>query len=296
MLKFSTRWDFLKLADSDWHTSFDRARAVIWPIPYERTTSYLKGTAAGPEALIAASQQVELYDEELDWVIAELGIGTLDPFEDAGLSEEEAIARLAGDCRELLQAGKFVVGIGGEHTVTVGLVRAHAAQFPGLWVVQIDAHSDFRDTYEGSRWSHACVMARVQEVAPFVGVGIRSSDGSERHRLRPPSRFVYAHEMRADASWMERVVHSIEGAKVYVTIDLDALDPAEMPAVGTPEPGGLRWNELLGFLQVLAREREVVGFDVVELCPQAGAARADFAAARLAYKFLGYAVGRRKIA
>jgi agmatinase len=296
MARLSEQWDFLGLAASGLRPTFESARAVVWPIPYERTTSYVKGTARGPEALLTASHQVELYDEELDWVIAELGIGTLDPFDDRGLSEEDALARLTQECMDLLRAGKFVVGIGGEHTVTVGLVRAHAQHVPELWVIQIDAHSDFRSTYEGSRFNHACVMARVQEVAPFVGVGIRSTDGSEKEGLRPPSRFFYAHEMRRDSSWMERVVASIAGERVYVTIDLDALDPAEMPSVGTPEPGGLGWVELLTFLRRLAVEKEVVGFDVVELCPQPGQHRGDFLAAKLVYKFLGYVFGRGKMA
>ena len=296
MPELSERWDFGNLAEMGLRLGFESARALVWPIPYERTTSYVKGAGRGPQALIAASHQIELYDEELDWVPAELGIGTLEPFSDQGLSEPEAVDALTAECRALLDAGKFVVGVGGEHTLTVGLVRAYAEHVPGLWVVQIDAHSDIRDVYEGSPLSHACVMARVQEVAPFVGVGIRSTDGSERLRLRAPSRFFYAHEMRADSSWIERALASIQGEKVYVTLDLDGLDPSEMPSVGTPEPGGLRWYELLDFLRRLAEAKEVVGFDVVELCPQAGQHRSDVLAAKLLYKFLGYTFWQRKIA
>lgn len=296
MPRASDKLDFLQLSGTEWQSSYESAAVAIWPLPYERTTSYRKGTAQGPAALVAASHQVELYDEELDAVIATVGICTLDPFRDADLSEEEAIHRIEAGCRELLGAGKFVVGIGGEHTVTVGLVRGYVRQFPGVWVVQIDAHSDLRDSYNGSKLSHACVMARVAEVAPFVGVGIRSTDGSERQGLRPPSKVFYGHDIHADSAWVERVLNSIAGDQVYVTIDLDGLDPAVVPGVGTPEPGGLGWHDLLRFLRALARQKQVVGFDVVELCPRPGECRSEFAAAKLLYKFLGYVLLQRKTA
>lgn len=266
----------------------ERARAAVLCLPYEATTSYGKGTRRGPESIVRASTQVELYDEELEVEPCEVGIATVRPFE-AGFPEtgEPAVRRIAEACHSLLQAGKFVAALGGEHTVSVGLVEAHRAAFADLWVLQLDAHSDLRQEYQGTRWSHACTMARIGELCPFVGIGLRSGIRGERSDLAPPSRIFYAHEMRRDPDWPERVLDAL-GEHVYLTLDLDFFDPAIMPAVGTPEPGGFWWNETLTFLRTLCTRKTVVGFDVVELAPISGLAAPDFLAARLVYKLLGY--------
>jgi agmatinase len=265
------------------------------PLPFEATTSYGRGTRRGPAAIIKASQQVEFFDEELNLEPCQVGIATVKPPALSKVTPARAVKIIADSCRALCNDGKFVIGLGGEHTVTVGMVQAMHEKYPDLWVVQLDAHSDLRDQYEGSRFSHACAMARVQELCPFVGLGIRSGIRGERKRLAPPSWLYYAHEMHRNgaARWMEEVFN-ILGRRVYLTIDLDFFNPAEMPAVGTPEPGGFGWYDALAFLRELFTRREVVGGDVVELSPLRGMAASDFFAARLAYKLIAYKFFARK--
>jgi agmatinase len=265
------------------------ARAAILSLPFEATTSYRKGTKHGPAAIIKASQQVEFFDEELNLEPCQVGITTVKPPAFGKASSAKAIKMIADACRKLLNDNKFVIGLGGEHSVTPGMVQAMHEKYPDLWVIQLDAHSDLRDKYEGTRYSHACAMARVQEFCPFVGLGIRSGIHGERERLAPPSKLYYAHEMRKSGSsrWMEEVFN-ILGQQVYLTIDLDFFNPAEAPAVGTPEPGGFGWYEALDFLRALFIRREVVGCDVVELMPLPGLVASDFLAARLAYKLAAY--------
>jgi len=268
-------------------STYRTAQVAILPLPYEATTSYRKGTKNGPAAIIKASQQVEFYDEELHLEPCSVGIVTAKAPAFGKMTPPKAIARMQESCDKLLRDGKFVIGLGGEHTVTVPLVRAAARKHRDLWVVQLDAHSDLRDSYHGTPYSHASAMARVIEHAKLVGLGIRSGIPGERERLKPPSRIFYAHEMLEDLSWQEEVFH-ILGPHVYLTIDLDFFNPAEVPGVGTPEPGGFGWYAALGFLRRLFATREVVGCDVVELLPQRDSAVSDFFAARLVYKLIGY--------
>jgi agmatinase len=270
-------------------SGYPKSRAAILPLPYEATTSYGAGTRRGPAAIIKASQQVEFFDEELNLEPCQVGISTAKAPAFGKVNGAQAVKTIAASCRALLNDGKFVVGLGGEHTVTVGMVEAMHENYPDLWVVQLDAHSDLRDEYEGSPYSHACAMARVIEFCPHVGLGIRSGIAGERERLKPPSQVYYAHEIRqmGAARWMEQVFNLV-GPRVYLTIDLDFFNPAEMPAVGTPEPGGFGWYEALDFLRELFSRREVVGGDIVELMPLRGMPAADFLAARLAYKLIAY--------
>lgn len=276
-------------------SNYANARAAILPLPYEATTSYGAGTKRGPKAIIKASQQVEFFDEELNVEPCEVGVATVNPLAFGKLSGASAVKKIAGSCRKLISDGKFVLGLGGEHTVTVGMVQAMHERYPDLWVVQLDAHSDLRDEYAGSPYSHASAMARVVEFCPLVGLGIRSGIAGERERLKPPSQVYYAHEMRqmGAARWMEQVFKLV-GPRVYLTIDLDFFNPAEMPAVGTPEPGGFGWYETLDFLRELFSRQEVVGGDIVELMPLRGMPAADFLAARLAYKLIAYKFFARK--
>jgi agmatinase len=291
MAQLKTPNNFLGLESKLSH--YPNARVAILPLPYEATTSYGAGTKHGPAAIIKASQQVEFFDEELNLEPCQVGIATAKApafFKKNKKSQgAQAVNLIADACRKLINDGKFVIGLGGEHTVTVGMVQAMHEKYPDLWVVQLDAHSDLRDQYAGSPYSHACAMARVNEFCPFIGLGIRSGIIGERERLKPPSRVYYAHEMRqlGATQWMEEVF-SLAGTHVYLTIDLDFFNPAEMPAVGTPEPGGFGWYESLDFLRELFIRREVVGCDVVELMPLKGVSGADFFAARLAYKLIGY--------
>lgn len=267
-------------------SDYDRAQIVILGIPYEASTTYGQGTRNGPAAIIQASSQVELYDAGLDLEPCHVGIATRMPFEEFA-EPEQTINTVSMTCKKLLDDKKFVVGLGGEHTVSVGLVMAQRDFNPDMWVLQIDAHSDLRDTYAGSKWNHACTMARIGEICPYVGVGIRSGIEGERNKLAPPSKLWYAHEMYGDPRWPEAVLETL-GDPVYITIDLDFFDPSVVPSVGTPEPGGFQWVETLSFLRKVASSRRIVGFDVVELSPKPGFVASDFLAAKLIYKLIGY--------
>ncbi len=295
MTKIRVPNNFLGLEQQS--SDYANARAAILPLPYEATTSYGAGTRRGPAAIIKASQQVEFFDEELNLEPCQVGISTAKAPIFGKVRGAQAIKKIAASCRALLNDGKFVLGLGGEHTVTVGMVQAMHERYSDLWVVQLDAHSDLRNEYAGSPYSHACAMARVVEFCPLIGLGIRSGIAGERERLKPPSRIYYAHELRqmGAARWMEQVFNLV-GPRVYLTIDLDFFNPAEMPAVGTPEPGGFGWCETLDFLRDLFSRREVVGGDIVELMPLRGMPAADFFAARLAYKLIAYKFFAGKIA
>jgi agmatinase len=269
-------------------SAFDVARVVILPIPYEQTTTYGTGTKEGPQALIAASRHMELYDEELDYEVYQVGIHTLYELEPDVSGPEAMVHRITKVTRELLRQGKFVVGLGGEHTVTVGLVRAFAERFSGLSVLQFDAHTDLREAYQGTPYNHASVMRRVTELVPAVHVGIRSLSREEADWVKEHgSRVFYA----ADVVRTSDIAIALREAlteQVYVTICLDGLDPSIMPSVGTPEPGGLGWFDILRIVREVAETRHIVGFDVVELFPKPGNLAPDFLAAKLVYKVLGY--------
>jgi len=268
--------------------SFDHARAVVLPVPFERTTSYVPGTKNGPREIIAASAQVELYDEELGREVCDIGIHTLPAMESPFASTEEAFAEMRRVAAWLAGAGKFFVALGGEHALTAPLVAGVADVHPGVTVLQIDAHADLRDSYMGDHYSHASALRRVLESAPSVQVAIRNLSAPEAEAIPSLNTTVfYDWNMRSDPGWMDRVVDAL-GEKVYLTIDCDGLDPAIMPAVGTPEPGGLSWRELLTLLKLVMAKKAVVAADVVELCPIPGFAAPNFLAARLVYKIIGY--------
>ena len=267
------------------------SRVAILPIPYEATTTFLKGTRHGPRALLEASPALEFYDEELDTEPYRVGIHTCPEVDVHSHSGGQALAHIEEAAESLLADGKFVVGIGGEHTVTIGLVRAHARRHPGLTVIQLDAHADLRDAYEGSPYNHACVMRRILEICPAVQIGIRAMDRLEVEHARAQGLSLYlAWHMRRDPSWLERALTGIRGP-VYVTVDLDVMDPALLPAVGTPEPGGLGWYEALEILRRIFERCQVVGLDLVELRPRAGLEASSFIAAKLLYKLIGYRFG-----
>jgi agmatinase len=268
--------------------SFDRAGAVILPVPFERTTSYVPGTKNGPREIIAASGQVELYDEELGREICDVGIHTLPAMESPFASTEDALAEMRRVAAWLAGAGKFFVALGGEHALTAPLVAGVADVHPGVTVLQIDAHADLRESYMGDRNSHASAMRRVLEYAPTVQVAIRNLSAPEAEAIPGlRTKVFYDWNMRDDPAWMMRIVDAL-GEKVYVTIDCDGIDPAVMPAVGTPEPGGLTWRELLSLLKLVMTKKTVVAADVVELCPIPGLVAPTFLAARLVYKLVGY--------
>ncbi len=267
---------------------FDAAEAVILPVPFDRTTSYVSGTKHGPREILLASAQVELWDDELGVDVHGRGLFTLPEMDLTAFGLDRAMAEVKRVGGDLLDRRKFLVTLGGEHSITAPLVAAAAERHPGLGVLQIDAHADLRDSYLGEKHSHACAMRRAIEHAPLVQVGIRNIS-EEEIRVLPSLRttLFYDWNMRKDSDWLARAVDALPDP-VYITIDLDGLDPATMPAVGTPEPGGLSWHELTALLRRTFERRQVVACDVVELCPVPGLAAPNFIAARLVYKLLTY--------
>jgi agmatinase len=283
----------LQFLEDGTQVAFGAARVAILPVPYEATVSYGGGTGAGPAAILQASTQLELYDEQLDAVPARCGIWT-DPMLElpagGGGAVTEAIAARFG-C--LMDAGKWVVMLGGEHSITPGGVKAAASRIDGLQVVQLDAHADLRDRYEGDRHSHACAMARCLELAPVHAIGVRSYSSEEDARIKAGIagyRLTHAWEMQGD-DWIEIAMEELRGRPVYLTVDVDYFDPSLVPSTGTPEPGGGQWWPTLRFLELLFRSTRVVACDVVELAPAPGLHHADFTVARLVHKLIGFACG-----
>jgi agmatinase len=277
------------------NSNYASARAVIFPVPLERTTTYMSGTRNGPAAIIAASRNMEVYDEELGCEIyKKCGIATLRPIDTQEGTLEKVLAELHTAELGLLNDGKFPVALGGEHSLTAPLVAAAAKKFSGLTVLQIDAHADLRESYQGNSASHASVMRRVVEICPAVQVGIRSISVEEAEAIPTLRTKVYWAKdiVRAPLeSWIPRVVADLS-EHVYLTVDLDGFDPAYVPATGTPEPGGLDWQQVTSLIRAVAAKKKIVAMDVVELLPQPGDHASDFLAAKLIYKTLGYIFAR----
>lgn len=274
----------------DDHADLSRARAVVLPVPYDFTTSYQGGTRGGPGAILDASRNMELWDDELG-AIYRHGIHTLPELEPAAEGPEAMVARVERAVDWILEQGRMPAVLGGEHSITSGAVRAVHRRHPGLSVLQIDAHADMRDRYLGSPWSHACVMRRIREHVPAVSVGVRSLSEEEAEHLRShPAPMWSTREFRALGGDWSPVLGALTD-EVFVTFDLDGLDPSILPATGTPEPGGLDWFEAVDLLRAVSERARVVGFDLVELAPIPGQPASDFLAARLAYRMMGLALG-----
>jgi agmatinase len=266
---------------------WENSRVVLIPALYDLTSTYLPGSRRGPLAILEASTHLELFDEELEWETAQVGFHTLDPLEAVASGPQEMLLGIEEVAQRVIQADKFPVLLGGEHTVTLGLARGLKKKYPRLSFLQLDAHADLRESYEGTPLSHACVARRLTELGPLVQVGIRSLTREESLFIKEgPVKTFFWHRLRERPDWEEDVCAALS-PQVYVTIDLDVLDPAIMPSVGTPEPGGLNWRALMDFLRRVAREKTVVGFDVVELAPIPGMIAPDFLAAKLIYRFAG---------
>ena len=268
--------------------NFDTARVVILPVPLDRTSSYVPGTRTGPHEILVASSHMELWDEETESDAHSVGIVTLPEMEFSFGTINEVMTEIRRVASEIVSRGKFPVVLGGEHSITAPIVATLASRHPGLSVLQIDAHADLRDSYMGTPHNHACAMRRVLEYARATQVGVRSLSAEEAAAAPTlPTEIFYDFNMRHDERWIERVVDSLSET-VYITIDCDGLDPAIMPAVGTPEPGGLGWYELLTLLRRVIESRRVVGCDLVELCPIPGNVAPNFLCAKLIYKILSY--------
>lgn len=266
------------------HLRGPESAAVVIPVPYDLTSTYRKGADKGPAAIIAASAAVEWYDIETESEPCQRGIATDDP-----VLCDDSPERLATLVRTrvatVLARGQLPIVLGGEHSVTIGAVQAAHAHAPDLSVLQLDAHADTRESYEGSTHNHACVMARVHELCESVQVGIRSIDAAERPNLKP-GRVFWAHDIAdaRDDAWMHDAIAPLSQS-VYLTVDLDVFDPSIIPSTGTPEPGGLNWRQVNTLVRtLLASGRQLIGFDVVELCPTPHHHASDFTAAKLVYR------------
>lgn len=265
--------------------SAEKAKVVLLPVPYDGTSTWGKGADKGPEAFLEATDNMEWYDIETDSEVYKVGIHLADALTDFA-SPETMVNAVHKTVKEYINRNKVVTMIGGEHSISIGAIRAFNEYYDDLTVLQIDAHTDLRKEYNGSKYNHACAMYEANETTNLIQVGIRSMDHAET-LVMDRDKVFFAHEMVTDDFWMDNVIDLMTD-NVYITFDLDALDPSIMPSTGTPEPGGLFWYETLDFLKRVFEERNVVGFDLVELCPNANDRTSDFLAAKLYYKMLSY--------
>lgn len=261
----------------------EHARYVLLPVPYDGTSTFVKGADKGPQAILDASDSLELYDVQYQMEACNAGIHT-DRHTYELSSPDKMVQSVYQRVKYFMEKQKFPILLGGEHSVSVGGIKAMSEQYEDLTVLQIDAHADLRDEYHDSIYNHACVMRRAQDYARVVQVGIRNVCTEEMHNLVPENVF-YAHDIYNTEAWMDKAVGRLT-RNVYVTVDLDGLDPSILPATGTPLPGGLQWYPTLRFLDKVFRQRNVVGFDVVELCPQPDNKVSDVLAATLVYKMI----------
>ena len=269
----------------------ESARVFVIPVPYDSTTSFKTGAREGPDAIIDASRHLEDYDTELDCDISEVGIHTTPELQPQTESPQAMIASIRTAIRNAMSHGKLTALLGGEHSITVGAVQAFSQIYPDLSVLYIDAHADMRASYQGTRWGHASVARRISEICPITLIGVRSISTDEMSFLKEqgiPARF-WQPASPENLSRSISLARERLSSNVYISIDLDALDPSIMSAVGTPEPGGILWHELLALLRFVSRHANIVGFDIVELSPSHGADACAYTAAKLAYKLIGYA-------
>jgi agmatinase len=267
---------------------YGTARFAVLPIPYEATATFGAGTRDGPRAILTASQQVELFDEALGCQSIQAGIATLDPLEPDARGPAAMHERVRAAARRVVRDGKFLISLGGEHSLTAGLVRAVKVRYRSLSVLQIDAHADLRDSYQSTPWSHACVMRRIHDLGvPAVGVGIRNCSAEEAHFIRRMGKPIFtARACRQSPTWMDDVLSHLDD-DVYVTVDIDGFDPAYAPGTGTPEPGGLDWYQVTDLLATVACSRRIVAADIVEVRPLPASTVTEFLAAKLAYRLIG---------
>ena len=269
------------------YANYEQAKVVLIPVPYDGTSTWVKGADQGPEAFLEAAENMELYDIETDTEVYQQGIFLSDPVLESRSPESmtEAVKSAVG---KGISDGKMVSLFGGEHSISIGSIQAHKEAFPNLTVLQIDAHADLRPEYHGSACNHACALHWASKNTNLIQVGIRSMDESEREHMDMGKTFFaqMCHEQN-DEEWMTRVL-DLCTEEVYITIDLDGFDPSILPSTGTPEPGGLAWYQTLRLLKKVIETRRMVGFDIVELAPNPEERSSDFLASKLYYKLLTY--------
>lgn len=269
----------------DQYAKLENAKVVLIPVPYDGTSTWQKGADKGPEAFLDASENMELYDIETDSEVYKEGVYLADAVTEDS-SPEAMVEAVHATTKKFINKNKFVTLFGGEHSISIGTIRAFNECFNNLTVLHIDAHADLRKEYEGSSCNHACAVHEASQNTNLVQVGIRSMDISEKSSMNMDKVF-FAHDMAVNEYWMDEVIDQLTG-NVFITFDLDAIDPSLLPSTGTPEPGGLFYYETLEFLKRVFTERNVVGFDIVELCPNENEKSSDFLAAKLYYKMLSY--------
>ena len=263
----------------------EKAKVVLIPVPYDGTSTWQKGADKGPQAFLEASENMELYDIETDTEVYKQGVFLADAVTENS-SPEAMVDAVHQATKRYIKKNKFVTIFGGEHSISIGTIRAFNEMYPNLTVLQLDAHADLRKEYEGSKCNHACAVYEASQTTNLIQVGIRSMDAIEK-TVMDEDKTYFAHEMVEDSTWMDSAIDQMTD-NVFITIDLDVFDPSIMPSTGTPEPGGLLWYETLDFLRQIFEEKNVVGFDIVELCPNKDEKSSDFLAAKLYYKMLSY--------
>ncbi|MBU2947993.1 agmatinase [Zobellia uliginosa] len=269
----------------DKFAQLETAKVILIPVPYDGTSTWGKGADKGPQAFLEASENMELYDIETNTEVYEQGIHLAEAITENS-SPEAVVDAVHKRTKKYIKRNKFVTLFGGEHSISIGTIRAFNECFDNLTVLQIDAHADLRESYEGSKYNHACAVHEASQTTNLIQVGIRSMDAIEKSFMDEEKTF-FAHDMAQDEYWMDKVMEAMTD-NVLITFDLDAFDPSIMPSTGTPEPGGLFWYETLEFLKQVFEEKNVVGFDIVELCPNPSEKSSDFLAAKLYYKMLSY--------
>ena len=269
----------------DNYAKLKNSKIVLIPVPYDGTSTWQKGADKGPKAFLEASENMELYDIETDSEVYKEGIYLADSIVENS-SPEKMVNEVHQITKKYINKNKFVTLFGGEHTISIGTIRAFNECFDNLTVLQIDAHADLRDQYQGTLYNHACAVYEANQTTNLVQVGIRSMDISEKRRMNLDKVF-FAHDMALNEFWMDDVIDQLT-QNVFITFDLDAIDPSLLPSTGTPEPGGLFYYETLEFLKRVFKEKNVVGFDMVELCPNEHEKSSDFLAAKIYYKMLSY--------
>ncbi|AUS05528.1 agmatinase [Pseudotamlana carrageenivorans] len=263
----------------------ENAKIVLIPVPYDGTSTWQKGADKGPKAFLDASENMELYDIETGTEVYQQGVFLADPVTE-NESPEAMVDAVHKATKKYIKKNKFVTIFGGEHSISIGTIRAFNDMYPSLTVLHIDAHADLRKEYEGTTCNHACAVYEASQTTNLIQVGIRSMDIMEK-TVMDEEKTYFAHEMAIDDTWMDSAIDQMTD-NVFITFDLDAFDPSIMPSTGTPEPGGLLWYEALDFLKQVFAEKNVVGFDIVELCPNKKEKSSDFLAAKLYYKMLSY--------
>lgn len=269
----------------DKYAQLDTAKIVLIPVPYDGTSTWIKGADKGPDAFLEASENMEIYDIETDSEVYKQGVYLAEPVTENS-SPEKMVDRVHQIASKYIKQGKFVTLFGGEHSVSIGSIRAFQENFENLTVLQFDAHADLRPEYEDSKCNHACAVHEAQHNTNLVQVGIRSMDAVEKPFLKKENCF-FAHQIFADPDWMNKALEKIT-ENVFITIDLDVFDSSIMPSTGTPEPGGLNWYHVIDFIKLVVQNRNVVGFDIMELCPNKNNKGPDFLAAKLYYKILSH--------